>query len=268
MSVSRSMNLTIMLQYYDYSDNGTDVDTGNVTNGTGADTGNGTDGGDSLAPSISILDPSSGDIFEPGEIITISGTSTNIPRGENISITLGDRTKLFSMPASGNWSVTMVCPDDAGHYHISVTWGEVTESTSISVSEEVEAGGSISIVLILLISLVIVIVIITFAGLWMVKRNVHSPLWEDDIVNMEEPPAETSVEQPIDEYTPEGDADRQDLEGISDTDVDDFEGMEPETQVEPIDGVDEPGYQKEDPGYRGEEYLVAEISTKDRISPK
>jgi hypothetical protein len=71
-------------------------------------------------PTITITKPKAGSNIEPDKKLTISGDSSGIAEGTNITVTLSGATENTVIASDGTWSVTIKTPHFEGEYIIGV----------------------------------------------------------------------------------------------------------------------------------------------------
>ena len=125
-----------------------------------------------ITSTITITSPTTTTKLKAGDTITISGTSTGLPEGEEITVALGEISKTGTIADDGSWSVYITLPDKGGQFTIYVTAGEASQTLSITLEDKDEPvdkdnengifglGPSMDLAIILLIIIIIVIIII------------------------------------------------------------------------------------------------------------
>jgi hypothetical protein len=73
--------------------------------------------------------------IEPGDSITISGTTTDIGSGTEVDVTIDGTSVKGTVAADGTWTVSIKVLDTPGTYTVTVTIGELTKTETITVSE-------------------------------------------------------------------------------------------------------------------------------------
>jgi DNA-directed RNA polymerase subunit RPC12/RpoP len=192
-------------------------------------------------PIISItIDPITATDIQPGDTITVSGSSTNIDTDTNVSVTMDGQSANSTIGTDGTWTVSIKVPSTPGDYTLTVTAGGLSATEDVTVQEppteqkkEAEEGANM-----LYISLLLVIIIVVILVLLIMMRRKKKP------------------EEEIPEGEPEGESreteDAEESEGA-------FEEEEAETDEEPDDADAEGGFECPDCG--------AELGAGDTICP-
>jgi len=86
-----------------------------------------------VLPSIVISTPTVSQKVGPGELITVSGSSTGFAEGTEVTVTLGDKTETTTIGSDGTWSVTIKAPEVEDIYTLKISAGDQFEQTPIVV---------------------------------------------------------------------------------------------------------------------------------------
>jgi hypothetical protein len=120
----------------------------------------------SVLPYISITSPIDNTKFDPGEEITVSGTS-DLEYGSIITVSLGDQTSAVMVDHNGGWSTTIIAPDEAGVYLLQASANGSSDQVTILVvdidqPDVVFVGGlCIAFTVIVIILVIVIIIVIT-----------------------------------------------------------------------------------------------------------
>jgi hypothetical protein len=76
--------------------------------------------------------------IQPGETITISGTTAGIEEGTIVNVTIDGESANTTTDSDGKWSVSIKVPDSPGDYTLTVGAGDETTTGTISVAEPVD----------------------------------------------------------------------------------------------------------------------------------
>ncbi len=128
------------------------------------------------ARSITVTYPNEGIEIEPGDLVTVSGTSEGYMEGWLISVRIGDVYGQAPVASDGSWFVSIEVPENEGYYYIEVEGDGQKQMVKISVKEpekskdEEDIGlGLLEIIGLALI--IIIIIIITFLVLVIRKKK-------------------------------------------------------------------------------------------------
>jgi PKD repeat protein len=112
------------------------------------------------APTVSITSPISGAKYAKGDSITVSGTSTGIAEGEEVTVRLiGDSLKKARVGSDGSWSVDFTA-SKSGTQTISVEYDVASTDIDVTVNKSEDTDGGISLVTGAVIAIVIVMVLV------------------------------------------------------------------------------------------------------------
>jgi hypothetical protein len=169
-------------------------------------------------------------VFEPGERITVTGTSQDVPEGATVTVDLGELTHTTKVRGDGSWSLSIYCPDEPGEYQLTAS----TEGASDYVYIQVEGdqGSSVMVlagIIIAILAIIVIIIIVVFA----MKKAEPA---KQSQAGSEEPSLETPVESPGEETLDEEVEDL--LEEFEKEDEILFEDTE-QAAVEPEPGIGE-----------------------------
>ena len=91
-----------------------------------------------VKPTININSPLANTEVRPGETIIISGNSTGLNEGTQVTVALAGITEIGSIGTDGTWSVSIKAPDVEGTYTITTIADNQSYSISIIVKDESE----------------------------------------------------------------------------------------------------------------------------------
>jgi hypothetical protein len=162
---------------------------------------------------ITIISPTANTVVKPGELINVSGTSTNLAAGILINVSLGELTETGNIDIDGTWVIAIKAPVTVGNYTIDVIAGGLSDSVLITVeapdevddtgeedTEDLGMFGMGSMIDIMIILLIIIIVIIIILISVMKKKKDREGITEDTGDELEdEQPEETAKEDGIEE---------------------------------------------------------------------
>lgn len=140
-----------------------------------------------VKPTINIISPLAETEVKPSEIIIISGISTGLNEGTQVTVTLAGINETGSISADGAWSVSIKAPDVEGIYIITTRADNQSYSISIIVRFESEIDEDntdnenknhlIYIYIFILFLLILIIIIITTV---FIKKKRKKGLMEDN----------------------------------------------------------------------------------------
>ncbi len=192
-------------------------------------------------PKITITTQPGETEVEPGETITISGTTTGISEGTQVIVKLGSETAYDSIAADGSWSVSIKAPEAEGTYDLTVEIGNVTETGSVIIKkptapENADEDGDngflgLGPMMDYLIILIIIVIIIILVMLALRKKPKEEPAEEAEV------PEDEELE---DEEVEEGEPGKEDLEEeLEDEELEDEELEEGEPEEEDLEELEE-----------------------------
>jgi PKD repeat protein len=109
---------------------------------------------------VRIIAPLTGTTVKQGATVTLTGDSTGIPQGTNITVTFGDVTKKAVIGADGKWSVEFTAPAKSGEFTVKATYLDATYTIKVSVEEKTAAGGSPMLWIVLVLAIIISAVLV------------------------------------------------------------------------------------------------------------
>jgi hypothetical protein len=212
--------------------------------------------------SINITSHTKDTEVKPGEIITISGSSTGLPQGTEVKVTIGGEIKTAEIAEDGTWSVSIITPKVDGNYTLEVSAGSDDEGMF-------GFGPSMDWIIILIILIVIILIIIVLVlrkkrtGGEKVEGEKEEEtveeeeeeveeVGEDEEEEMAEPGEPVDAEEPVDEEEP----------------VTEAEASEVETEIEEEAALEEevPGPEEETGEVEGEARGEAPTEESDEVA--
>jgi parallel beta-helix repeat protein len=160
-------------------------------------------------PKITITTQPGETEVKPGETITISGTSTGMLEGTQVTVILGDQTVYDTVAADGSWSVSIKAPEAEGVYDLTVEIDTEKETGSVIIKEPTAPGdddedddkgllgfGPLMDYLIILIIIIIIIILVMLA---LRKKPKEEQVQEDEVAEEEEIEEEELEEEELEE---------------------------------------------------------------------
>jgi parallel beta-helix repeat protein len=150
---------------------------------------------ESVSSTITITSLSSTTKLKAGETIIISGTTTGLQEGDQITVSLGEISEKGTISNDGSWSVSITLPEKGGQFTIYVSAGEASQTIPITLEKEDEPddededkgiigfGPAMDLAIILLIIIIIVIIIL---ALLLRKKKPEEDIEEKDDEELEE----------------------------------------------------------------------------------
>ncbi len=86
-----------------------------------------------VIPKLTITEPLENAVVEPGETITVSGSSVGITENSEVTVTIKDKKSIGRIKSDGTWSVEIKVPYDEGKYNLTVSAGDVKKTIEITV---------------------------------------------------------------------------------------------------------------------------------------
>jgi hypothetical protein len=177
---------------------------------------------------------------EPGESITISGTTTGILEDAQVTVKLGDETAFDTVAADGTWSVSIKAPEVEGTYDLTVEIGNESETSSVIIKKPTAPGdddedgdddngllgfGPMMDYLIILIIIIILVVLVMLA----LRRKTEEEQVPEEEVTEEE---DLEGEEP-DEAEEEGEGGSEEEAEEGETEEEEFECPDCGTDIPP-----------------------------------
>jgi plastocyanin len=177
--------------------------------------------------------------YEPGKSIVISGATTAIDEGENVTVTVNGETYNAEVGADGSWSVSVTLPDEEGTYTITVKIGDETETSTVTVKEPSEKEEEPDNTMMYLALLIVIIVIVVVVLLVMRRKKPPAEAAEEeaeeeveeeeeieeDVEEEEEGEEEAEAEEEPEEEAEEEEPEEEELteEDVEEEEIEDFE---------------------------------------------
>ena len=151
-------------------------------------------------PTINITSPVNNTQVKPGELIIVTGSSSSLTKGTQVTITLFGKTATGKVLANGTWSITIPAPDAKGTYTLEIKIGNLSKSISIIVIEDegkdnddkkgdkgiFGMGTMVDLVLVLIIIIIIIIIILIIVVKRMKSKRVDKEEEEQEEENFKE----------------------------------------------------------------------------------
>jgi len=140
---------------------------------------------------ITVIYPEPGMQFNPGEVITVFGSTSNIKIGVDVEISISNKIFLGKIETNGNWSIEIKLPVQEGLYDLKVQSEDINTSVLIKIKstkdrkdDETKNKGILgfgSMFDLMLVALIIIIILL--AIFYIIKKRREEEFIRDDFDN-------------------------------------------------------------------------------------
>ncbi len=106
---------------------------------------------------------------EKGDIVTINGNSTDIPAGEELTVKVGEATETTYVGEDGKWSVSIKVTE-SGDLPVTVTYGGIVKSATLS-TKDVDEGKDFPWIVLIIVFIVVLLLIVAIVLFMVIKKK-------------------------------------------------------------------------------------------------